>query len=177
MYKIRKETIFHDLFLIGIIIKGIDGVLELIGGIILIIARSDTISRLIQAFFQHEIAQDPTDLIANYFIHLSQSLSISTLSFVALYLIIHGSIKIGLFSGLWYKQLWAYPLVGILLSLFVLYQLVRFFNTYSALLLFLTLVDIMIIVLLRFEYHRLKRSVMRGNQNIAGRHISRDKKE
>ena len=158
MFKIKKEKTLHDLFKIGIIIKGIDGLLELIGGFILISIKSDSITKIIQSIFQHEIAQDPTDLIANYFIQLSHNLSISTISFAAIYLIIHGSIKIGLFSGLWFKKLWAYPLAGILLSLFVIYQSIRFFNTYSVFLLFLTLVDILIIVLLRFEYKRLKRS-------------------
>jgi len=160
MFKIKKEKALHDLFIIGIIIKGIDGILELIGGIILISIKSNSISKIIQTIFQHEIAQDPTDLIANYFIQLSQTLSISTISFAAIYLIIHGSIKLGLFSGLLYKKLWAYPLAGILLSLFVIYQLIRFSSTHSIFLLFLTLVDILIIVLLRFEYKRLKHSLM-----------------
>ncbi|WP_292471184.1 DUF2127 domain-containing protein [Methanolobus sp.] len=160
MLKNRKENIIHDIFIIGIIIKGIDGLLELIGGFILISSKSDTISKIIQTIFKHEIAQDPTDLLANYFIQLSNNLSISTISFAAIYLIIHGSIKIGLFSGLWYKKLWTYPLAGILLSFFVMYQLIRFFNTHSILLLFLTLVDILIIILLRFEYKRLKHSAL-----------------
>lgn len=156
MLKIRERKILHDLFVIGVIIKGIDGLLELIGGIVLASVKSGSMFKIIQTIFQHEIAQDPTDLIANYFIRLSHSLSVSTISFIAVYLIIHGTIKIGLFSGLWYKKLWAYPLVGILLFLFVVYQLIRFFNTYSILLLFLTSVDILIIILLRFEYKRQK---------------------
>lgn len=159
MFKLRKDKILHDLFIIGIIIKAIDGVLELIGGITLSLVKSDLISKIIQTLFQHEIAQDPSDFIANYFVQLSHSLSISIISFAAIYLIIHGSIKLGLFSGLWYKKLWAYPLAGVVLSLFVVYQFIRFFNTHSALLLFLTLIDILILVLLRFEYKRLKITV------------------
>ena len=160
MLKNRKEKILHDLFIFGIIIKGIDGLLELIGGFILILIKSSSISKSIQIIFQHEITQDPTDLIANYFIQLSHNLSINTISFIAIYLIIHGSIKIGLFSGLWYQKLWAYPLGGVLLSLFVIYQFMIFFHTHSIILLFLTSVDILIIVLLRFEYKRLNHSLI-----------------
>lgn len=159
MLPIKKDTALHDLFILGIVIKGIDGVLELIGGIILISIPSHSIASVVQSVFQHEIAQDPTDLIANFFIQLSQNLSISTLSFAAVYLIIHGSIKLGLFFGLWSKKLWVYPLAGVVLSLFVIYQLMRFLSSHSMLLLFLTLVDILILVLLGFEYKRQKRSL------------------
>ncbi len=159
MLKNKKEKILHDVFVIGITIKGIDGLLELIGGVILVFIKSDSISKMIQTLFQHEIAQDPTDFIANYFIQSAQNLSLNTISFAAIYLIIHGSIKIGLFAGLWYKKLWAYPLAGIIMSLFVTYQLMRFFNTHSLFLLFLTIIDILVIVLLRFEYKRLKHSL------------------
>ena len=141
--------------MIGIIIKGIDGILELISGVILFLIKSDLITKIIQTLFQHELVQDPTDIIANYLIHTSQNLTISALSFATIYLIIHGSVKIGLVLGLWYKKLWAYPLVGVILSLFIIYQLIKFFSTHSIILLFLTSIDVLIIILLRFEYKRL----------------------
>ena len=109
---------------------------------------------------RHELAQDPTDLLANYLIHVSQNLSLGAISFVSLYLLIHGLIKIGLVTGLWMRKLWAYPLAGVILGFFVAYQGIRFFHTHSLLLLLLTFVDIVILVLIRFEYKRLKR----GNQ-------------
>lgn len=158
MLKIRKDTL-HNLFLIGIIIKCIDGILELIGGFTLLVIKSDSIINIVQTLFQHELVQDPTDLIANYFIQVSHNISVSTLSFAVIYLIIHGSIKIGLFIGLWYKKLWAYPLAAIVLSLLVMYQAIRLFSIHSIILLFLTLVDILIIILLGFEYKRVARSL------------------
>lgn len=157
MLKIRKEFL-HDIFLIGIFIKGIDGILELIAGIILLITKSNFISNFVQRIFQHELFEDPKDLIANYFVQTSTNISVSLLLFVAIYLIIHGIIKIGIFLGLWYKQAWAYPIAAIVLSLFVIYQSIRLFSNHSIILLFLILVDISIIILLRFEYKRVKHS-------------------
>ena len=151
----ERRKILHDLFLIGIIIKCIDGILEFIGGIALAFAKTDIIINLVQKLFQHELIQDPTDIVANYLVKTSQNLSIGILTFASIYLIIHGLIKIGLFLGLWYKKIWAYPLAGIILSLFVIYQSIRIFNTHSILLLFLTLVDIFILILLRLEYKRI----------------------
>ena len=152
----------HEIFTLGIIIKGIDGIFQIIAGLTLLIAKSDSISKFIQTIFQHEITQDPTDFIANYFLHLSQNLSISTISFLAVYLIINGSIKLILSSSLWFKKLWAYPLAAILLSLFVIYQITKFIATNSAILLILILLDISIIILLRFEYNKTKSSLIRS---------------
>lgn len=155
----KKSQILHISFIIGILFKGIDGFWELIGGLFLVFAKSGSIPIIIQTVFQHELSQDPTDLIANYLINLSQTMSLNTLSFAAIYLIIHGSIKLGLFLGLWLKKIWAYPLATILLSLFMVYQLIRLSYTHSFLLLFLTLIDIIIIFLLKSEYKRLKNSL------------------
>lgn len=159
LFKTKKEKILNDLFIIGIMIKGLDGILELIGGFVLIFIKASSIPQTVERVFQHEILQDPTDLIANYFIQFSHSLSISTIYFIATYLIINGTIKVVLFLGLWYKKLWSYPIAGILLSFFTVYQFTRFLHTHSLLLLFLTLVDILIITLLKFEYKRLKHSL------------------
>jgi uncharacterized membrane protein len=154
MQKITKEKILHDLFTAGIIIKFIDGVFELVGGLALIFVRSDSIAKVVQTIFQHELAQDPTDAIANFLIQASQSISAGALSFASIYLIIHGTIKIGIFWGLWSKKLWTYPLAGAILFLFIAYQLARIFSTHSVVLSLLTSLDIIILILLRFEYKR-----------------------
>ena len=151
--KIRNAL--HELFLVGITIKGIDGVLELVTGITLFFTKSSLIVKVLQAIFHHELLHDPTDLVANYLIHTAQSLSINTLTFISIYLTIHGIIKIGIFLGLWYKKIWAYPIAAIVLSLFVIYQSVRIYRNHSIILSFLTLIDIMILVLIRFEYKRI----------------------
>lgn len=78
MSSIKKYT-FHKLFLIGIIFKGIDGLLELIGGFALVFIKSDFIVQGVNLLFQHEIAQDLTDFIANYFIQASQNISTNAL--------------------------------------------------------------------------------------------------
>ncbi|MDA3840452.1 MAG: DUF2127 domain-containing protein [Patescibacteria group bacterium] len=154
----KNEKLFHNLFLIGIFIKGLDGVLETIGGVFLIFLKTDFIVKLVKITFNHELVQDPTDFVANYIVKYSQSISIDTLSFVSIYLIIHGVIKLSLFIGLWQKRIWVYPVAGVILFLFSSYQFVRILHTHSFVLTFLTLVDVSIIVLLRFEYLRIKMS-------------------
>ena len=152
----KKRTFLHKLFIFSIIIKGIDGVLETVGGSVLFFIKSQKIVQFIQQIFHHELAQDPHDVIANYLIKAVRHLSHGTMIFAAVYLSIHGLIKMGLVSALLKKKLWAYPLAAIILSLFVLYEIFRFFFTYSYILLFLIIVDIIIVILLRIEYKELK---------------------
>ena len=155
MLGIKKENILHNLFMMGIAIKVVNGFLELISGIILMMVRTDKIINAMQMIFQHELFQDPTDLIANYVIQAAQHLSIDTISFIAIYLTLHGVIKIGLVAGLWFKRTWAYPLAGIILGLVISYQIFRIYNTHSVILSIFTLVDISILILLKFEYKRI----------------------
>jgi uncharacterized membrane protein len=152
----NKDKTLHNLFVISIVIKGIDGFLELVGGIILLAIKSGSLTTIVHTIFQHELVQDPTDLLANYLINASQHLSISAISFASVYLIIHGIIKLGIVFAISFKQLWAYLSAGIILFFFIIYQLIRILKSHSLILLFLTLIDILIIILLRFEYKKVK---------------------
>jgi uncharacterized membrane protein len=156
MVKIDKDRILHGTFRASILFKGIDGVLELIGGLVLAFVSSAYVSRVVEAVFRHELAQDPADFIANYLVHVAQTLSISSQMFGATYLLVHGAIKVTIVVSLWREDLKAYPIAGVVLVLFVIYQVFRLFSHFSALLLLLTVVDVVIIALLRFEYLRLK---------------------
>ncbi len=153
----ERERILHRIFITSIIIKGMDGILELLGGIALFIVRSESLTGLVRSVFSHELVQDPTDLLANFLLHAAQTATASTVSFIAFYLIIHGAIKIGLVAGLMLKKLWAYPLAGVVLSLLVIYQVIRIIRAHSILLIILTVVDLIIIALLHSEYMRLKK--------------------
>lgn len=149
------KDFLHRLFRISILLKGLDGLLELVGAAIIFTVSSQWITRLAQILFRHELGQDPTDFLAGFLIQSFTNLSVSTQQFVAVYLFVHGAVKVGLVVGLWKNKLWAYPVAGVILSIFIIYQSVRFFHTHSVVLLGLTLFDILIVVLLRFEYRRL----------------------
>lgn len=154
--KIRKEKFWHKLFETSVIIKGIDSVLELIGGILLLFMTSNALNSTLRFIFQHELLQDPNDFIANFLVNFFSGLSHQTQLFGALYLISHGVIKTGLVAGLLKKKLWVYPLSIIVFGLFILYQLYRYAYTHSLFLILLTLFDIIVIILILHEYRWLK---------------------
>ncbi|USN45573.1 MAG: DUF2127 domain-containing protein [Candidatus Woesearchaeota archaeon] len=154
----ERTTLVHNIFLVSIVIKGVDGLLELIGGVFLLFFKNNALQQSVQFLFQHELSQDPTDTLARSLVSLSQKLSMETVSFIAVYLVLHGLIKLGLVAGLWYEKKWIFPLAGVVLTLFVVYQLMRFASNHSLFLLILAILDILILVLLRFEYQRLTRA-------------------
>lgn len=156
---IQKNNIVHKSFEIGIILKGIDGVLEVIGGILLMFLNPLRLNKLTVILTQHELSEDPRDVIANYMIKISSNFSISTQYFGAFYLISHGVVKFILVMLLRKKKLWAYPLTIVSLVLFIIYQIYRYTIDHSIGLLILTIFDIIMIVLTFIEYKSMKNNI------------------
>ena len=57
--------IVHRFFELGILIKGIDGAFELVGGLLLLLLLSEEISGIVFFFVRWELEEAPTDLVAN----------------------------------------------------------------------------------------------------------------
>jgi len=146
----------HNIFLLSIWLKGLNGLAEIIGGLLVVVFGPQTIVGLVNYLTLSEISEDPHDLIANYLIHSASGYTVNSQFFWAAYLLIHGLIKIFLVISLMTKRLWAYPTAIIIFSLFIVYQLYRFSFTHSLLLIILSLFDVLVIVLTYLEYQRLK---------------------
>ncbi len=151
-----KNRTIHTLFDISVIAKGLDGLLEIAGGVLLLFVHPAQISGVVRALTQHEISEDPHDLVANLLIHSVHHLSSNTKLFAAIFLLWHGVVKVGLVLALLQKRRWAYPLAMGAFGLFVLYQLYRYANTHSIWLLALSVLDVAVVVLTWLEYRRLQ---------------------
>lgn len=161
LMKEKTKTIIHDIFEVGIFIKFLDGCIQVIAGIILLFISPTLINETLGKLFTYELMEDPHDFIATHILSFSSGLSISTLIFMAIYLLLNGLIKIGLVISIWQKKLWAYTLGGVILYLFLVYEIYLYFRTYSPFLLFFIIVDAVIISLLRFDYLRLKKKTQK----------------
>lgn len=148
----RRELLFE----LSVILKGLDAILEIFGGIALLLVRPGLILRVAALLTQDELAEDPRDLVANYALHIARHLSLGTEHFAAWYLLIHGVIKIALVAGLLRRELWAYPLAVIIFSAFIVYQLYRFTLTHSIGLIALSIFDGIVIWLIWLEYRALR---------------------
>jgi uncharacterized membrane protein len=152
----RSSRIIHVLFDVGVIAKGVDGVLETVGGVLLFFVSPTQIHSVVAVLTQHELSEDPRDLVANYLLNSTRDLSTGATVFAATYLLWHGIVKIGLVVALLLRRRWAYPWAIVAFALFLVYQLYRFSHTHAAELLVLSVVDVFVIGLTWLEYKRLE---------------------
>ena len=157
MNRFRQGDLVDRAFLIGIVLKGLDGVLEVVGGALLLLVSPTTIDRLSATLTQHELSEDPHDFIATHLLHAAGSLSGSTVGFGAAYLLSHGLVKIVLVAALLRNQLWAYPWMIAFLIVFIVYQLYRLTFAPSIWLVGLTIFDAFIVWLTYQEYMKRRR--------------------
>jgi uncharacterized membrane protein len=149
-----SDRAVHILFRIGILLKGIGGLLEFIGGAVLFFMTPVTINRLIAFLVSDQLADDPNDLIANYLVRLGHHFSVSGKTFASFYLVGHGLIKIFLVVSVLRNKGWAYPVAIAALLGFIGYQAFRLVHHFSAALLAFTLFDAIVVVLLWLEHRR-----------------------
>ena len=143
-------------FDIGIFFKGLDGVLEIVGGLLLFVVSPETITGIVTTLTQHELSVDPHDIVATQLVRLAHDLSTSTQVFAAVYLLSHGVIKVVLVASLFRQQLWAYPAAIVVFVLFIAYQLYRYALAPSTTMIVLSVLDVIVIVLTWLEYRRLQ---------------------
>jgi uncharacterized membrane protein len=141
-----------DTFKVSITLKGLDGLLEIIGGIVLLFVRPANLDHLVRSLTQHELSQDPHDFIARHLVHSTSHLSSGSTLFAAIYLLSHGIAKVVLVVALLRDQLWAYPALIILLGAFIAYQLYRLYYRWSIGLTLLTIFDGFVVWLTWSEY-------------------------
>lgn len=148
-------------FAVGIILKGLDGVLEVVGGVLLLVVSPTTIDRVTRALTQHELSEDPHDFLATHLLHAASSLTGSSLEFGAVYLLLHGAVKIVLVAALLRDQIWAYPWMISFLIVFIVYQIYRMTFAFSIGLLGLTVFDVVVVWLTYREYGKQRAVRMR----------------
>jgi uncharacterized membrane protein len=158
--KFVSEKFVHLVFTLSLITKGIFAVAEVIGGVFAYFITQQFLVDIASTITRGELLEDPHDVIANYLIRAAHSASISTQHFTALYLLSHGAIKLWLIIGLLRQRLWYYLVAIVVFGLFIAYQLYRYTFTHSVFLIFLTIIDLIVIVLTWHEYRYLRARVL-----------------
>jgi len=156
--KFAKENALDTSFHLTLLLKGLFDLGEVITGIGLLFLTPGRLNNLIEWVVGSEISEVPQDWIVSRLVAFGHSFSISSQQFAAFYSLSHGAIKLVFIMLLWKKKLWAYPLSVLLFLGFVVYQLYRFSFTHSVMLLFLTMIDVLMIVLTILEYRKMKAS-------------------
>lgn len=150
------KGLVSDAFDIGVVLKGIDGVLEILGGLFLLLVPLRDLRAFLIWVTGKELSEDRHDFIATHLVHLADTLSVRSLELTVAYLVIHGSVKVFLVVMLLRRHLWAYPTAIAVFTAFGVYQMYQFSYSHSLLLLALTVLDVVVIVLTAWEYSLLK---------------------
>ena len=147
--KEATEHRLHQAFEVGILLKGANALLELLLGALLLFV---DVRDIVAAFVQNELVEDPDDFLATHLAPLTAKLPPNAELYSALYLLSHGIIKAFLVWGLLRQKAWAFPASLAVLTLFVLYQLIKFAQNHSIALMLLTIFDLIIMWLIYHEW-------------------------
>jgi len=151
-----REKMLRCLFRTGILLKGIDGILETIGGFLFLFMSRASMNEIVILLTQHELIEDPDDWVALSLRHAFSHLSPGTKLFGSAYLLVHGIIKLFLVTYLLRNKLWSYPVAIVFLTSFIGYQIYRLGVHFSWGLVGLTGFDAAVVLLVWHEYSYLK---------------------
>ena len=148
------DKLLDRAFFVGLILKVLDGILELAGGVLLLLVTPDQIRAAVAAVTRGELAEDPIDLVANLLVRYANELNVSTTQFGAFYLLVHGLVKVLLAGAVLRDKIWAYPWLIAFLVAFIGWQTYELVAHFTVGLLLLTLFDLFIVYLTVREYAR-----------------------
>ncbi|MBV8357575.1 MAG: DUF2127 domain-containing protein [Deltaproteobacteria bacterium] len=135
--------------------KGIDGALELIGGVLLLLLSPTSIRGAISFIVQCELKEDPTDLAANLLPHDTGTIIHSRVP-ASSFLVLHGVVKLALVGGLATNRLSSYPVAIVVLTGFAIYQIYELVQQNSLFLWIVTGLDIVVVLLIAAEYRHVR---------------------
>ena len=170
---ISKSTPLGTTFRVSLVLKGLDGVLELVGGTLLLLVSPSRMNSVVRFLTQHELSEDPHDLVATTLVHLAGSLTVSATLFGAIYLLLHGLVKVALVWAVLRDKLWAYPWMVAFLLVFIAYQGYELVVSFTWGMALLTAFDIFIVWLTLHEYreHRERKARRRDERQPSTKNL------
>ena len=154
----KREATLRRVFYWSLILKAIDSVFEMAGGVALYFIPGGLILALANWLTRAELLEDPRDFLANMIMHSAHALSVPQKTAAAFYLLSHGAIKLFLVIMVLRDKAWAYPAFMIALVLLIAYQTYQITLTLSLWMIVLTVFDAAVLVLTWHEW-KLHRKV------------------
>jgi len=140
----------------GLGLKALNALVENIGGWLILMITPQWLNQVILHYALPELRQDPNDPLMNRLITMGQNFTDSTQNSIAIYMILHGALKLMVIYLLWKKYLWAFPLGIAVFGVFIVYELYSYMHSQSLLMLIIVVFDLLILALIVLEYRRLE---------------------
>ena len=145
----------EQLFKAALLLKGLDGAVELIGAVVLLLIPASAVDRIVADVVSRDLLGPPDGFLSRHLVSGTAEFASGSRTFVLVYLGLHGVVKLALVWALLRKWRPAYPVAAVVLGVFVGYELLRAVHTGSVVLPFLAALDVVIIVLILREYRLL----------------------
>jgi uncharacterized membrane protein len=160
----RGGRILDLVFLLGVALKLVDGFVEVIGGLLLLVIGAAALQHYALAFALNEVLAHPGSIWAKLAVDASTSLTAGATHTAAFYLILHGVVKLAIVVALWFGSTRVYPWVIVVLSGFLVWQVVQLVVDPTIGWVVFTVIDAIVIVLAIREWreHRSLRAALRS---------------
>ena len=150
-----KEKYWHGFFELGIFVKSITGLVEILSGTLLLSVGPNVLHNILMRLAGGEAGEVPQDFFFVYSSQYIQHLTTATKNFAGIYILAHGLLNLILIIGLIKQKTQAYLIaVGVLIS-FMLYQIFRIAQNHSLILTVLTVFDVFFVYVIWHEYNYL----------------------
>jgi uncharacterized membrane protein len=156
----KRSPLLHDAYLAVILIKGIDGAVEALAGLVLVVTGPQRIYKWVIRLTAPELTGHHPALHA---IRIGASrLAEGPHKFVIFYLLVHGLLKLGIVMALLRGGgRWLYPIASLILAGFVAYMSWRLTVHWSGWLLGFALFDLLTLALVLNEWRSESGTVFR----------------
>lgn len=148
-----RDLALDWMFLVGVALKGLDGLVELLIGVPLLFISHAQLAVMAADLGTSIITSDPDSLVADLLLHASARLAVHSIVLGAVYLVVHGAVKVAIIIALARGSRRVYPWAVIVLGLLTAVQIVDLVVKFSIGMLLLTILDAVIIALIVREWH------------------------
>ena len=167
-----RDRLLDLVFLVGVGLKGLDGAVELLLGLPLLVLRPAQVIDLARVLTAGELREDPHDALAHVVLHGATSLSADATLLAAVYLVVHGAVKLGIVAALFRGTARVYPGAIAALTGFLVWQGYQLATAPSVGIAVLTVFDAVVIALTWREWRR-HRGLRDAWRSVTGRRAPR----
>jgi uncharacterized membrane protein len=154
----RRADATDRMFAVAVTIKGIDGGLQFLGALMLMVIPPTLITGVANTVVTRDLLGDPNGTLATHLASAADNFTNGSTRWFAIgYLLAHGVVKLGLVWALVKRVMVAFPIAVVVLLGFVVYEVWRAVHTHSIALPVFAAIDMVIIVLVIREYLKLRR--------------------
>jgi uncharacterized membrane protein len=138
-----QQRRIYQIFQITVVLKGLHGIIEIVGGLALALFSTDSILRLLYRIPHHH--------------WVTRHFSTGEHHYYVFFFLSHGALNLAVAILLLLEKLWAYPAAIAVLALFILLQMYRFTHVHDPGLIVFSILDVIVIALAVHEYRLLRK--------------------